>query len=269
MCLERSKVCEVVDAQTIRSVLSTAGGEMWREGEFRLEYVWKILCQQPGLTAKEVAPPLLVFKAYEAELGVHVRVPQALSSLPRGEQVRLRDELGVTKADFAKVIADLQALADVEAAKASSAKAASQAAETAAPQAPAPIDRGGSYGKPKKVVDLKQRRRIALALIAVALAALPTGLYFTFRDTAKTTDTADLTALVHLVDARREGVTLVGRIDDPVWENLPRPDQQKRAEQVFEIEVAKGVQSMTLTDAIGRSRVIATDVEGKRMIIVR
>ena len=55
-----------------------AGGELWREGEFRLEYVWKILCQQPGLTAKEVAPPLLVFKAYEDELGVTVRVPQAL-----------------------------------------------------------------------------------------------------------------------------------------------------------------------------------------------
>src|SRR4051812_9629482 len=102
MCLERSKVCEVVDAQTIRSVLSTAGVEMWREGEFRLEYVWKILCQQPGLTAKEVAPPLLVFKAYEAELGVTVRVPQALSALPRGEQVRLRDELGISKEDFAK-----------------------------------------------------------------------------------------------------------------------------------------------------------------------
>src|SRR5947209_2677680 len=111
MCLERSKVSEVVDAETLRTVLSSASGEMWREGEFRLDTVWKILTQQPGLSAKEVAPPLLVFKAYEEELGVAVRLPQALTAVPRSEQVRLRDELKISKADFAKALAELQTLA--------------------------------------------------------------------------------------------------------------------------------------------------------------
>src|SRR5581483_1499256 len=110
MCLQRSKVCEKIDAATIRSVLENSS-DLWRSGEFHLETVWKILCNQPGLTAKEVAPPLLLFKAYENELGVVVRVPQALSALPRAEQVRLRDELGIPRTEFAGAIAQMQKLA--------------------------------------------------------------------------------------------------------------------------------------------------------------
>src|SRR5215471_16463422 len=83
MVLERSKVAQHVDAQTVKSVLDMAGGELFREGEVRLEYVWKILCQQPGLSAKEVAPPMCVFKAYEEELGIAVRLPASLSAVPR------------------------------------------------------------------------------------------------------------------------------------------------------------------------------------------
>src|SRR6478672_5270567 len=83
MCLSRSKVKEFVPLDTIRSILQSASGELWREGEFRLEMVWKILCQQPGISGQEVAPPLLVFKSFEQTLGVHVRMPQALTAIPR------------------------------------------------------------------------------------------------------------------------------------------------------------------------------------------
>src|SRR4051812_11618316 len=83
MVLGRSEVGKHVDGPTMKSVLDMAGGELFREGEVRLEYVWKILCQQPGLSPKEVAPPMFVFKAYEEELGVAVRLPQALSAVPR------------------------------------------------------------------------------------------------------------------------------------------------------------------------------------------
>src|SRR3954469_20458978 len=100
MCLARSRVCQVVDAATIRGVLDSASRELWREGEFRLDPVWKMLIAEPGLTPEEVAPPLLLFKAYENELGVAVRVPQQLTAIPRAKQVRLRDALGVQKQDF-------------------------------------------------------------------------------------------------------------------------------------------------------------------------
>jgi hypothetical protein len=267
MCLERSKVCEVVDAQTIRSVLASAAGEMWREGEFRLEYVWKILCQQPGLSAKEVAPPLLVFKAYEAELGVNVRVPEALSALPRGEQVRLRDELRIEKTDFAKVIADLQAVAAAESAKAAQAQIAAQAAaQSQAKQPDAPPD--SSYAPPKGK-NPAQQKKLAIALGAVALVALPAALFLTFRETSLPVDTSDVAAFVKLSEARREGPSLSAKIVDPGWEAAARPDQQKRAEQAFELENKKGVQAMTLTDGQGRTRIIATDAGGKHQVIVR
>ena len=105
-CLAKSKVCTVVDATTVGSVLAAAAGELWREGELRLEYVWKILCQQPGLTAREVAPPLALFKSFEDLLGgVEVRLPLALSAVPRGELNRLRDEVTYARADFESALA--------------------------------------------------------------------------------------------------------------------------------------------------------------------
>src|SRR5262245_55083561 len=81
LCLARSSVREKIPIESIRSILQSAAGELWREGEFRLELVWKLLTQQPGVSAMEVAPALLQFKTFEPELGVNVRVPQALSAI--------------------------------------------------------------------------------------------------------------------------------------------------------------------------------------------
>lgn len=131
MCLERSKVRDIVAVDTIRSLLESASGELWREGEFRLELVWKILTQQPGLSAKQVAPPLLGFKSFEEELGVRVRLPQALSAIPRAEQERLRDELKVGKEDFATAIKQMHELALAEAAPQPDTAAAAAAAVAA------------------------------------------------------------------------------------------------------------------------------------------
>src|SRR3954462_4665468 len=86
MCLSRSRVCERVDAATVRSVIDSASRDLWREGEFRLAPLWKLLIAQPELTAEAVAPPLLLFKAYENDLGVLVRMPQQLTAIPRAEQ---------------------------------------------------------------------------------------------------------------------------------------------------------------------------------------
>src|SRR5947208_2360855 len=99
-CLELSRVKDIVPLDTIRSLLQSASGELWREGEFRLELVWKVLCQQPGLSPQEVAPPLLVFKSFETDLDVNVRLPPALSALPPGEQAKLRDQMPLTKDAF-------------------------------------------------------------------------------------------------------------------------------------------------------------------------
>jgi hypothetical protein len=268
MCLSRSKVCEVVDAQTVRSVIESASTELWREGEFRLEYVWKILCQQPGLTAKEVAPPLLVFKAYEAELGVNVRVPQALSALPRGEQVRLRDELGITKADFAKAIGELSALAQAERSKAE-AEAASEAKrqDKAAPERDKPREKQTTASfapvKPKP-----ERKRLALALSAVAVVALGIGVFFGLRNTAQPLALPEVASLLQLSDGVRDGSALTARIADPKWDTLPREGREKLANQVFDILVQKGVHTMTLVDASQHQKALVSDAASPRVVII-
>jgi hypothetical protein len=271
MCLSRSKVCEVVDAQTVRSVIESASTELWREGEFRLEYVWKILCQQPGLTAKEVAPPLLVFKAYEAELGVAVRVPQALSALPRGEQVRLRDELGITKADFAKAIGELNALAQADRAKAEAEVVASgeskrQDSRSAPPEKDKrekPSTSGYAPVAPKP-----ERKRLAIALSAVAAVALSLGVFFGLRNTVASVSLPEIAPLLQLSDAVRDGSALTARISDPKWDSLPREGREKLANQVFDVLVQKGVHTMTLVDGNQHQKALVSDAATPRLVVI-
>lgn len=263
MCLERSKVCEVVDAQTLRSVLTSAATEMWREGEFRLETAWKILCNQPGLSAKEVAPPLLVFKAYEDELGVQVRVPQALSALPRGEQVRLRDELGIKREDFAKSIDALKALNEHDQERERVQEIARAASEDAGdPPAVAP--------PPDEAQTARKRRRLAAVLGAFALVSVATSTFIVLRSSQRPADLDGFAKLLKLSAGTRTDQSLVARIDDPAWTRLTREEQQKLAEGLFDVAWAQGIRAMTLVAPDGRQRVIASDVgDGKRVVMVR
>ena len=272
MCLERSKVCEVVDGQTVRSVLDTGMKEMWREGELRLEYAWKILCQQPGLSAKEVAPPLLAFKAFEAELGVTVRVPEALTALPRSEQTKLRDELGITRQDFASAIASLQQLALTERQKE---VARESVQRTAAMEQAARGEEGKPATQPLPLavgqggVSERTKRTLAIVLGCLALIALPAALFFTFNEKVQPVDMSDVAAHLKLTDARRVGESLVAHIDDPRWEGMSDADRQKAASQVFDVETRKGVRAMTLQDASGKVRVVGTDAGGVKTLTVK
>jgi hypothetical protein len=111
LCLGKSRVVGVVDAATVRGVIESALSEIWRQGELRLEPVWKLLVSQPGLSAEDVAPPLLLFKAQEEQLAVRVRLPEALTAIPRAEQTRLVNGLGVDPEELKKAIAAMTAAA--------------------------------------------------------------------------------------------------------------------------------------------------------------
>jgi hypothetical protein len=252
MCLDRSKVKELVSVDTIRSILQSASRELWREGEFRLELVWKILCQQPGLSAQEVAPPLLAFKALEAELGVDVRVPQAISSLPVAEQNRLRDELPLR--DFAKAIAEMKAIAEEEAKRGAAPTIADAARE--ASQQDAPV-------KPRP-----KRTGLAIALGVFTALALSSSFYIALRDAAKDVDVSGLAPILRLADARRAEGSLVARIADPRWETMSKEEQRRLAVQLFDRVEVNGVRALTLTDANGRVRVNATNITGSALINV-
>lgn len=268
MCLQRSKVGQHVNADTLRTVLTSAMAEMWREGELRLDTVWKILTQQPGLSAKEVAPPLLLFKAYEEELGVAVRLPQALAAVPRSEQVRLRDELKITKDDFAKVVGELQAIARAE----QDAKQKEQVADVdevkrersmgtkAAPQQIATPTAGQRPAKKPLA------KGAAAALMAVALLICAGSLYFAFRSNAESADFSDVAALLKIDQGEHAGGSWSGVITDPKWDQLGKAERQALAVQVFDHEAGKGVVSLTLRDPRGEVRVTATNLGGVKVV---
>ncbi len=260
MCLQKSRVVKVVDAKTVRGVIDSASGELWREGEFRLEQVWKLLIAQPGLTAEEVAPPLLVFKAYEKELGVQVRIPQALSAIPRGEQIRLREALGVQRADFAKAIDDMKSLAADEAQGQVMAEIIDRAsgraqAEPAAQPAPPPPS--------------PRRKALAIALVAFAVVAIGFSTWWALRDTSATYDVSDVSATLQLANARRGGSSLTATIVDPKWAALPAEERKKTASAVMDIESPKGVRSLILLDPAGAPRAMVEETPLGRTVMLQ
>jgi hypothetical protein len=266
MCLERSKVREKVDPQALQSVLNAAAGELWREGEFRLEYVWKILCQQPGVVAADVAPPLFLFKAHEEELGVNVRLPQALTAVPRPEQERLRDQLGIKQEDFANALAELKSLAASDEAR--KVEAAAAAAERRSAE-PAPPSAQPEYAPPAPAAQKRLGTGAALAIMGGALTAFGLALFLTYRNPAGGFDTSDVSSMLRLEAGVRAGPSAAAKIADPRWNTLSREQQQKLAEQIFDVELGKGIRSLTLTDESGRVRVQATEAGGAKAVSVR
>jgi hypothetical protein len=264
MCLQRSKVREIVDAQTVRSVLTSALGELWREGEFRLESVWKILCNQPGLSAQEVAPPMFVFKANEEQLGVVVRLPEALASVPRAEQARLRDALGVKPEEFAQYLKELADLQSTEAEGRKLAEVGKQAAESPG-ESPADARRAAEAAAAKK----KKLATIAALLSAIAVLAVSGSLYFGLASSVAPFDTSDVANFVRLELGQRAGNGMTARIADPRWDKLGKDEQKRLAGELAERERAKGITNVTLTDGTGRVRVQITTPPGGRVIILR
>jgi hypothetical protein len=273
MCLTKSRVVQVVDGKTVRSVIDSASSELWREGEFRLDPVWKILIAQPELTAEDVAPPLLVFKAYEGELGVAVRMPQALSAIPRGEQIRLRDALGIERADFAKAIDELRKLAASDASdernqqimrdagssydKDEASKSGSKAQPKAKPKS------SKKPGPPSK-----QAKALAAALGLVALAAIGGGVWWALRDTSVGYPLTDVGGILQLANGRAVGPSLTATITDPKWETLSADERKKAVSAVMDLELGKGIKSLILLDGTGTTRAMVTEAPSGRSIVL-
>jgi hypothetical protein len=250
MCLSRSRVVSVVDAKTVRGVLDSAASELWREGEFRLEPVWKMLVTQPGLSAEDVAPPLLVFKAFEKQLGVQVRVPQALSAIPRGEQIKLRDALGINRDDFAKAMEELRGITGEDQ---SPKDAAAQADEAA------PADRPVT-SRAQKVPPPRKRRPVVVALLALlALGGVSLGAWYGLRDSSAAFDVSDVAGTIQLGKARLAQGSMSATITDPRWDGLPKDEQKRLAQQLLEQEAPKGIHTITLSDEKGATRALVSE----------
>jgi hypothetical protein len=260
-----SKVCEVVPVDTVRMVFESAASELWREGEFRLEVVWKILCQQPGLDAKIVAPPLLMLKSFEDDLGVRVVLPTALSSIPKASQAELRDQVNLERAAFVAHLEELRGQLALAAAAAPINREAPRA-EAQSPLVTKPRVQPEPKAAPMRPPD--QRRRMAVGLGAVAALALMMGGYFTLGGRPAAYDVSELEPIVRLEAALRQDRSLVARLADPRWDTLTKDDQKKLAGEVLDVVSRHGIEAVTLKDTTDRVRVIATSVGGRRTVVV-
>jgi hypothetical protein len=272
MCLQRSRVGQVVDAATLRGVLDSASVDLWRERELRLDPVWKMLVAQPGLSADDVAPPLLLFKAYEKELGVPMRLPQQLAAIPHAEQVRLRDALGVPRQDFQAAIDNMRTLAVDESQRRITGRtqpampAAGEAAgdATAAKgSAPAPGRTATVGANPRG-----DKRALALALGVLALAAVALAVWIALRDTARSYDLADVSGSLQLSGGRAGGGSLTATISDGRWDTMSPEERRTAVSSVMDIEAGKGIKVMTLIDKAGNARAIASEAPDGRHIVL-
>lgn len=260
MCIERSKVSEVVNGDTIRMVLKGAVAEMWREGEFRLDAVWKILSKEPGIDPKDASVPLLVFKTYETELGVPVILPEELQSVSPEERMILRGAIGLSDSDFAAALETLREIAAEEESSRNAKQLVSDASLQGQQQGPEPKGKRGAGGA----------RVITVIGAAVLLfVGMPVSLYWTiFRDKTQMAEVAELAPILQLTGGRRREGSMVATISDPKWANLSRDERRAVAEKVFDVLTRQGVQVLTLLDSANRPSVLATDIGGIRSVQV-
>jgi hypothetical protein len=267
VCLERSKVCNVIESRTIRFALDSARGVVSADGAFRLDPVWKILCQQPELTAREVAAPLLVLKSYESVLGARVALPEELTVIPEAEQQELRSQLNLSRADFERALAQLkerpverEVMSDVDAGARRRATGPEMPAATSYSEQFSPAAQAKSAGT--------KARALAALLGVLTLVAVGIGVVLTLPSRPEGFDLARASAILTLADGKRIDASLTARIVDPKWDSLKREEQQKLADEIFHLVATGGIKALTLIDRSDHIRVQALESQGNRRVHV-
>jgi hypothetical protein len=110
LCIERSALTRALSVETVRHVVESALGEIYREGEFRLEPLWAILAREPGVQARDAAAALLAFKALEVEAELRIRLPNEVAALPEEERHALRGEITLPSARVRALTDELRAV---------------------------------------------------------------------------------------------------------------------------------------------------------------
>jgi hypothetical protein len=109
LCVEHSRLVERLAVDTVRYVVDSALGEMYREGEFRLEPLWAILAKEPGITTEMSAAPLLAFKALDEQANLRVRLPADVLALAPLRASELGREVLLPAARLSALLEELRA----------------------------------------------------------------------------------------------------------------------------------------------------------------
>jgi len=251
ICLQHSaEVKALVPADTARSVFGSASSDLWREGGFRLETVWKILCQQPGLDPNTAALPLLAFKSFESILGVTVILPSALTSIAPDEQARLASLLPLDAEQFSSLLK--QAVVD-----------SAPVHDVAEMVAAAASDSGGGSraGGPGA-------RSIGTGPIVGLVTAVVIALLFVVLGRPSKMDVSMTSSVLVLDHATRQSKAMTATIIDARWASMAKDEKTRVAQELFKLVAGKGIEDMALTDESGAVAVFARQADGEVHVLI-
>jgi hypothetical protein len=197
---------------------------------------------------------MFAYKSFESELGVAVRLPHALTALPRSEQERLREGVKVTPEEIKRILGDAERRAAEEQAHGETARIIKAGRRT--------VPLGGA---------LWSRRlspRLAVGLAVVALLSVAGSAWFVLRDTATAFSLADTDAILQLEHGRVVGPSLTATIADPKWDAATADEHRRLAGELFDLEQPKGIRVLSLIDRAGQPRATVSDGPGGRIIVL-
>lgn len=267
-----------ITIDTLRSLFKSAMPEWWREGELKLDPAWKMLCNQPGLTPQTVAPPMLLLRSFETTLDVKIRLPDALTAIPPGEQERLLESIPEeTRAGIAKAIERAKLEADQAAAQ-----EALRDRETTAQRQAVSVDRMKAVAKelPKdpapvqsdaaaRAAKQQARKKIAFVLMPVSLVAVGLALFLTLRPTATPLDLTPQASILKVSNAKRDAKSLTAVIADPKWNASTKENREKIARELLEALIPQSISVITLLDENERVKAVVYLVDSKINVVMR
>lgn len=263
LAFSHSRAKALVGTDALRSVLSGQYREVHRhDGTFDLEPVWQLLAQQPGFEVDHVRPPICRFKSWERDLGVSVRMPEAMSQLDDRTRAELADEVRVPDDQRHRVLRGELVPSEVS----------EPAIPEPAVEAHQPPPRPRRTEPPPQVpltvktprlrrVKLTAAQRRALEVAALILAVigfaaaglqLQRGCRSHDWDQMPTRFAGD----IPLGSAERQGPEVSGQLKERGWLNLPPPVRTAQMKAALEA-LPREVQVFFVRDGEGRVRAVA------------
>ncbi len=178
LCIEHSRLREVLSVDTVRYVVESALGQIYREGEFRLEPLWALLSKEPGLTPEMSAAPLLAFKALEERISLRVRLPADVIGMAPLKQAELTKQVALPGEKLEPLVEELRA-ADAASATDLEARLTTgrfNLPHTTGRHAKVPLNPTGKTQK----APAERKVSPAIAIAAVLVVVLAVVLYFTY-----------------------------------------------------------------------------------------
>ena len=260
LSFSHSRAKALVGTDALRSVLKGQYRELVHDGGFDLEPVWQLLAQQPGFDPDHVRPALARFKSWEPQLGVAVRMPEAMAGLTELEINELAAHVQVPAHERKRVLggalvqSDDPALAGVDLAG----DEPERRPPVARPEPESPLPQTTRTPRLRRL-SARQRRNLEIAAMVVGLLGFSlAGLQL--QRSCSTTSWEDVSTRfagdIPIQSAERQGPEVSGELRDARWLALSpavRTAQMKAALEAL----PRDVQAFFVRDRDRRVRAVA------------